>query len=142
MPHSLVQSLQRVPEFAPLDERTLLAIVGESMNLVWRDGSTIFEPGLPGDALYIVLSGEVLIDNGTEQVARLGVGDFFGEISLLLNTTHHRRARAVGECELLVLPKEAFMAVLHTNGRLAQHFDALLHARQPDGEDATDLAEE
>lgn len=141
MPHSLVQSLQRVPEFAPLDERSLLAIVGESMNLVWRDGSTIFEPGLPGDALYIVLTGEVLIQDGAGQVvARLGVGDFFGEISLLLNTTHHRRAEAVGECELLVLPKEAFMAVLQTNGRLAEHFDALLHARQPDGEDVTDLA--
>ena len=107
MPHSLVQTLRGVPDFSPLDERSLLAIVGESMNLFWRAGSLIFEPGMPGDALYIILSGEVVIraESG-EEVARLRAGDSFGEISLLLNTTHRRLANAVCDCELLVLPKE------------------------------------
>src|SRR5205085_4687770 len=106
MPHSLVQMLRGVPDFWPLDERSLLAIVGESLNLFWRAGSLIFEPGLPGDALYIILSGEVVIyaENG-EAVAHLGAGDSFGAISLLLDTAHRRHAIAVGDCELLVLPK-------------------------------------
>jgi len=47
VPHSLVQTLRGVPDFSPLDERSLLAIVGESMNLFWRAGSLIFEPGMP-----------------------------------------------------------------------------------------------
>jgi len=55
MPHSLVQMLRGVPDFSPLDERSLLAIVGESLNLFWRAGSLIFEPGQPGDALYIII---------------------------------------------------------------------------------------
>ncbi len=42
VPHSLVQALRRIPDFAPLDERTLLTIVGESMNLFWKAGSPIF----------------------------------------------------------------------------------------------------
>ena len=96
MPHSLVQMLRGVPDFSPLDERSLLAIVGESLNLFWRAGSLIFEPGQPGDALYIILSGEVVICAETgEEVARLRAGDSFGEISLLLNTVHRRRANAV-----------------------------------------------
>jgi hypothetical protein len=39
---------------------------------------------------------------------------------------------AVGDCELLVLPKQAFMAMLRTNQRLAEHFDSVLHTRFPD----------
>lgn len=132
MSHSLVQALRAVPDFSALDERSLLAIVGESLNLFWRSGSQIFEPGNPGDALYIVLAGEVLILSDTgEEVARLAPGDSFGEISLLLNTTHSRRARAVVDTELLVLPKDAFIAMLETNQRLAEHFDSVLHTRYP-----------
>ena len=133
MPHSLVQMLRGVPDFSPLDERSLLEIVGESMNLFWRAGSVIFEPGMPGDALYIILSGEVIILASTgEEVARLSAGDSFGEISLLLNTVHRRLARAVVDCELLVLPKEAFMTMLQTNHRPAEHFDSVLHTRYPE----------
>jgi CRP-like cAMP-binding protein len=133
MPHSLVQMLRGVPAFSPLDERSLLAIVGESINLFWRAGSLIFEPGMPGDALYIIQSGEVMIRAETgEEVAHLRAGDSFGEISLLLNTVHRRRAKAIGDCELLVLPKQAFMAMLATNQRLAEHFDSVLHTRFPD----------
>ncbi|MGH2719291.1 MAG: cyclic nucleotide-binding domain-containing protein [Actinomycetota bacterium] len=122
MAHSLVQTLGRVPEFSLLDERSLLAIVGESMNLFWRAGSPIFEPGTPSDALYIVLTGEVSILEGSTEVSRLTAGDHFGEMSLLLNTTHSRKATALGDSELLVLPKEAFLAVLRTDERLANHF--------------------
>jgi CRP-like cAMP-binding protein len=133
MPHSLVQMLRGVPDFSPLDEHSLLEIVGESINLFWGSGSTIFEPGMPGDALYIIVSGEVVIRASTgEEVARLGSGDSFGEISLLLNTVHRRLASAVCDCELLVLPKEAFVSMLQTNHRLAEHFDSVLHTRYPE----------
>lgn len=141
MAHSLVQSLRGVPEFSPLDEHSLLAIVGESMNLFWRAGGTIFEPGTPGDALYIVLTGEVMISERDAEVSRLFPGDSFGEMSLLLNTTHSRKATAVGDSELLVLPKEAFLAVLRTNQRVADHFDSIVHTRRPDARvDAPGLA--
>ena len=134
MPHSLVQALRAVPDFSALDERSLLAIVGESLNLFWRAGSQIFMPGAPGDALYIVLTGEVQILSDTgEPVARLQPGDSFGEISLLLNTTHSRRALAIVDTELLVLPKDAFLAMLETNQRLAEHFDAVLRTHYPAG---------
>lgn len=129
MAHSLVQSLRGVPEFSSLDERSLMAIVGESMNLFWKGGSAIFEPGAPGDALYIVLTGEVVILEGGNEVARLAPGDSFGEMSLLLNTTHTRHASAVCDSELLVLPKAAFLAMLATNQRLAEHFDSVVHTR-------------
>lgn len=131
--HSLVQTLRRIPDFSGLDERTLLAIVGESINLFWKAGSRIFERGSPGDALFVVLSGEISIqDEEGGEVTHPGQGDSFGEISLLLNTRHRRNAVAVTDCEILVLPKEAFRSVLDSNPRLAQHFDEVLQSRHPE----------
>jgi CRP-like cAMP-binding protein len=59
--HSLIKALKNVPGFDVLDERTLLRIVGASVNLSWPAGSLVFEKGNPGEALYIVLSGQVRI---------------------------------------------------------------------------------
>lgn len=134
VPHSLVRTLRAIPDFAALDENTLLSIVGESINLVWRAGGVIFSPGDPGAALYVVLTGEVSIvydeGSGERELARPGVGDSFGEMSLLLNAVHSTTARAITDCEILVLPKEAFTRILASNPRMASHFQTVLEERE------------
>lgn len=133
VPHSLVQNLRRIPDFAALDDRTLLTIAGESMNLAWTAGSTIFKTGDKGDALYVMLEGECSIHEGSSQmdgeVAHPRPGDSFGELSLLLNATHSLTATAITACEILVLPKEAFTHLLDSNPVLAKHFDNILKSR-------------
>jgi signal-transduction protein with cAMP-binding, CBS, and nucleotidyltransferase domain len=128
--HTLVRALRAVPAFDGLDETTLCEIVGASSNLVWTAGSTIFEPGEPAEALYIVLSGSVRIVDETEHdVAQLGAGDFFGELSLLLRTTHSKRAEATEDSELMVLPKEPFDALLAEDPHLAQAVRGAMETR-------------
>ena len=129
--HSLVQSLRRIPDFSTLDYSTLLQIVGESMNLFWKAGSVIFEPGAPGDALYVVLSGEVSITDDGHEVAHMRAGDSFGEMSLLMNATHTKSAHAVTDSEILVLPKESFENILETNPTLSEHFHRVAAAKRP-----------
>ena len=130
VPHSLVQTLGAIPDFSPLDEENLLMIVGESMNLVWKQGGRIFEHGTPGEALYVILSGTIAIHDGDSMegrvVAELGAGDYFGELSLLLNTTHSKTATALADCEILVLPKDAFVELLAVNPKLQAHFEQVL----------------
>jgi CRP-like cAMP-binding protein len=124
--HSLVKALAAVPDFGALDDRTLLRIVGASANLVWKANSVIFEKDSAADALYIVLSGRVqIVDvaNGEEvEIAVLEPGDFFGELSLLLNTKHSKTARAVETTELMVIPEESFQELLESHPDLAGHF--------------------
>jgi CRP/FNR family transcriptional regulator len=133
--HSLVKALRSVPDFAGLDDRALLQVVGASMNLAFQAGSTVFEEGSPGEALCVVLSGEVRIierDDGREtEVARVGPGESFGEFSLMLRTVHTKTAEAVQDTELLMVPFEMFEEVLATNEELAAGFRARLEARQP-----------
>jgi len=59
--HSLVTALRDVPGFESVDERVLLALIGESANLYWPEGSTVFRHGTPADGLYIVISGAVRV---------------------------------------------------------------------------------
>jgi len=105
--HSLVIALRAVPSFASVDERTLLAIIGDSANLYWPADSVVFERGSPADGLYILVSGSVrILDDTGAEVAVLGPGNFFGEFSLLLGTTHQHDVLVEESAELMVVPKE------------------------------------
>jgi CRP-like cAMP-binding protein len=132
--HSLVKALRRVPGFDVLDDRDLLRIVGASVSLAWPAGSMVFEKGSPGDALYIVLSGEVRIFdevNGVEvEITRTGPGDFFGEMSLLLDSEHTKNVQAVEDSELLVLMKDSFWALLEKRPDLAEIVHKRLEERR------------
>lgn len=104
--------------------------MGASSNLVWRAGSPIFEPGDPAEALYIVLSGEVrIVDEAEEDVARLGSGDFFGELSLLQRTNHSKRAEVLEDSELMVLPQQPFEALLAEDPGLAEAVRSAMETR-------------
>ena len=133
--HSLVQALQVVPAFATLDEHTLVHIVGASENLFWSAGSSIFEKESPGEALYVILSGKIgifdIVDGEEVEIATIGAGDFFGEISLLLQTTHTKLARAIEDSELMVLPKESLQELLDANPALAEHVRRKAEERFP-----------
>jgi CRP-like cAMP-binding protein len=128
--HTLVRALRAVPAFSALDETTLCEIVGASSNFVWREGSPIFEPGDPAEALYIVLSGSVrIVDEPEHDVARLGAGDFFGELSLLRRTSHSKRAEAIEDSELMVVPQQPFEALLADDAELAQAVRGAMETR-------------
>ena len=117
--HSLVRALQDVPGFDSLDERMLLALIGDSANLYWPVGSIVFERGGSSDGLYIVISGcvHVLAEDGST-LAELGPGDFFGEMSLLLGKGHRHDVRVETAAELMVVPREKFDALMASHPEL------------------------
>lgn len=131
--HSLVEALRAVPDFASLDDATLLRVVGVSLNLAWSAGSVVFDKGAPAEALYIVLSGRVRIydsgEQGEDEVALMDAGDYFGEHSLLRDTTHTKSARAVDDSELMVIPADSFRALLDGDASLAELVEATLRSR-------------
>ena len=125
--HSLVKALRRVPDFASLDDSILLKVVGASANLFWPAGSTVFESGSPSEALYIILSGRVRITEGPQaqdDIAQIGPGDYFGELSLLRNSQHTKTAQAIEDSEIMVLPKRSFEALLQTDADLEEQVRA------------------
>lgn len=135
--HSLIKALRGVPDFAELDDESLLEIVGCSINLKWSAGSMVFEKGQPGEALFIVLSGcvEILdvVDNREEQVVIVPTGDYFGELSLLLDATHSKSARVLEDAELMAIPKLPFQQLVQGSSQLAGHLKDRFKERLPGG---------
>lgn len=76
----------------------------------FADGETIFDEGDEGSHLYIIQSGQIEIcrqgRGGKRVVARLGSGEFFGEMSVVLGEPRSARAVAIGATALLELDAE------------------------------------
>ena len=49
----------------------------------YRPGTTIVLEGKPGDTFFVIVEGEAVVLRGVRRIARLGPGDFFGEVALL-----------------------------------------------------------
>ena len=132
--HSLVKALRSVPGFDRLGGQELLCIVGASVNLRWSQGSYVFRRGTPGEALFVVLEGKVKIydhvDGQEVAIATTGAGDYFGEMSLLADTTHTKSVKAVEDSELLVLMKEPFRELLDSSEDLARAIHETLETRR------------
>ncbi|MFY9578632.1 MAG: cyclic nucleotide-binding domain-containing protein [Gaiellaceae bacterium] len=128
--HSLVRALREVPGFESVDERMLLALIGESANLYWPEGRIVFERGGPSDGLYIVISGRVhVLGEDGSTLAALGPGDFFGELSLLLGVGHRSDVRVDEAAELMVIPKEKFDELMASHPEVNRHIRAKAEER-------------
>ncbi len=93
----------------PLGESTQVQ-VRNTYEQGFEDGEVIFEEGDVGEVLYVIQSGEIELTrrgaSGRRMVARLGPGEFFGEMSVVLGETRSARAVAVRPTRVLELDGE------------------------------------
>jgi len=75
--------LQGVPLFQALSRRHMRRIAEVCTDARFRPGTTIVQEGAPGDTFFTIVEGEADVMRGTRRAARMGPGDFFGEIALL-----------------------------------------------------------
>ncbi len=77
--------------------------------LFLKPGEVVFEEGQKGDCMYVVTEGEIEIfrdsSNGRVELARLGPGDFFGEMAIVQATK--RTATAIALCESKLIKVQA-----------------------------------
>ena len=70
--------------FADLTSAELEAIAHTMEERYFAEGERVLRQGLSGSGFYIILDGEAAARVNGVEVNRLGRGDFFGEISVLL----------------------------------------------------------
>jgi CRP/FNR family cyclic AMP-dependent transcriptional regulator len=105
------QLLARVPIFSLLDASELETLGKRIDEVRHTAGTVLFHAGDPGDALFVVLEGEVevFVKNATGErllLERAGPGDFFGEISLLDAGPRTASALVTRELHALVVDRE------------------------------------
>ena len=108
-------------------------------------GDTLFKAGEPGEALYVVRSGEIELfikDTAGQRIAlaRVGPGEMFGELALLEQGPRTATAIAMSATELLELDRDdllllfqrspaAALRLLAAMGRMTRKADELLKSR-------------
>ena len=79
----------------------------------------LFREGDPGDALYVIVEGEVSVQaEGPPRVemSRLGPGAFIGEVALMTDQPHTATVTALGTAELLRIDRLTLSRVLGKHG--------------------------
>ena len=82
--HQLFDSLAGLGLFADLSRPQIESVVHTFAEEWHPEGERILRQGFTGTGFYVILDGEVSVRVDGEERARLGRGDFFGEVSVLL----------------------------------------------------------
>lgn len=128
--------LRQVPIFGELDADDLegLAEVVEERRV--DPGRDVFREGDPGDAVYLVVKGEVTVftgggDDGRPErvLSQLGAGACIGEMAVLDASPRSATVRASERTRLLRVPGEGFKAVMSERPEMSQAIVAELVKR-------------
>jgi len=98
---SLQEQFARVPLFEGLSGDEVARIAHLAARIHEPAGEVLTKEGERGDELMIVLEGEVEVRHGAELLARLGPGDYLGEVALL-DDDAHRTATAVATTAVVI----------------------------------------
>lgn len=86
-----------------------------SQNRIYRKGDVICQQGRPGQQMYFVKEGEVMVYIDGSPVASLGPGEIFGEISLFYNVKRSATIRcATAGTEIGVLTRQGLENLLRS----------------------------
>ena len=82
----LVRSLSGLSLFSDLREADLEAIADPDLERRFTEGERVLRRGLSGSGFYVILDGEAAVEiAGDDEPRKLRRGDFFGEVSTLLD---------------------------------------------------------
>ena len=123
-------TLARVPLLGELYPMERLALGSLLQPAHAARGSLIMRQGEPADALYLIESGQVVVEQSGQTIATLGEGDFFGEMSLLTGEKRSATVIALSDAECFRLDKEIFKAVIQRRPDLAADVAKVLARRR------------
>jgi CRP/FNR family cyclic AMP-dependent transcriptional regulator len=81
--HDVTGKLAKVPIFSGCSKRELQVIARAAKEVNHKDGTVIAREGERGIGLFLILEGQCRVTIGGRTKAKLGPGDFFGEVALL-----------------------------------------------------------
>jgi small-conductance mechanosensitive channel len=130
----LAERFQAIDFLAPLGEEVLRLLAERVRTEAYGRGEKIVLEGETGTDLYLVERGQVavMVDGGgaPRELARLGPGDFFGEMSLTTGEPRRATVVALGDVVAVRLDKESFREVLARDPRVVDEIGRVLAARQ------------
>jgi CRP-like cAMP-binding protein len=115
----LVQLLQRVPLFSDFERGDLERLARSFKERTFEPGSTVAGEGRTGAGFFVIESGEASVSvRGTDR-AKLGPGDYFGEIALIDEGTRTATITADSPLHCYGLTSWEFRPLVESNASIA-----------------------
>ncbi len=124
--------LKTVRLFREFEAGNLLALAQRLRERALRKGQVLFREGDQGQEMFLVSRGTILVSKAVtgrveQLLARMGPGDFFGEMSLFDRSPRSATIQAESDAVLLALDRENLNALVQVNPRAAvSFFEALV----------------
>jgi len=111
------RSLRGVPIFAPLGDVEHGELAKAARSFLYGAGEHIVRQGDPGESMFVVVRGEVVVTLAPDnrEVARVGAGDFFGEMSLLTGAPRTATVKAAVDSQVVEITVGAFRRLVLAN---------------------------
>jgi CRP/FNR family transcriptional regulator, cyclic AMP receptor protein len=109
---SKIDHLSRVRLFSALNKKELGLISRVSDEVQVPGGKVLCREGEMGHEFFLIMDGEAQVESGGHEVAMLGPGQYFGELSLLTRAPRNASVTAKTDMEVLVLGQREFSAIL------------------------------
>lgn len=126
--------LRKVPLFAEFGDEDLAAVAALMQTRKYPRHAVLVYEGDPGDALFIVISGNVAVtrvsNEGKETILSiLKEGDFFGEMGVLDGSPRSATIKAQADVEVAMLPRKEFLDLLGRSPLMSLRLVLALSAR-------------
>lgn len=127
-----VALLGNVPLFSNLsqDQLKILALNGEKV--IFLDGRAITKANEPGDAAYLIVSGEAERISGPAELepgSILSSGTFIGEITMLIETDYNSTIVCRNEVRALKFRRSLIHHLIEADPSLGTGFVDVIHTR-------------
>lgn len=114
-----VESLQRSPLFSELSRRELGRVARTMSERTFPPGTVVSSEGEVGVGFFIISEGEASVVVGGEEVRRLGPGEHFGEIALIVESARTATVTAETELRCHVMASWEFRKLVESNAAVA-----------------------
>ena len=114
-----VDILQRVPLFAEFERRDLERLSRSFKQRTFDAGRTVAGEGRTGAGFFVIESGEATVSVRGSERAKLGPGDYFGEIALIDDGARSATITADSELRCYGLTSWEFRPLVEGNASIA-----------------------
>jgi len=125
----ICEFLKGVEAFKNLTPHELTNVAERMTRRQFMPGEVIIREGEVGEELFLISEGEVEIDREGREVARLGPGDFFGELALMSGNPRNANVVAKRPVDTYVLGKDDFDAAIQASTSFREQLRRVYFAR-------------
>ncbi|MGI8791957.1 MAG: cyclic nucleotide-binding domain-containing protein [Acidimicrobiales bacterium] len=104
--------LAAVPMFSACSKKDLQLVAKTADEFTVNQGANLTVEGGSGREFFVIVEGKAKVTREGKQIAVLGAGDFFGELSLLDKAPRNATVTASTPLDVLVLEQRSFTALL------------------------------